>query len=278
MFWSGETLLAKLPALITPFREENLDCAAYTLTIGREVYVSPSDETQDPKTKTKRQLGPGEAFTIPPGQFAFLLTEEVVEVPSESLAFISIKAKIKWRGLVNVSGFHVDPGFRGRLIFSVFNAGPAPIHLQQGQPCFLLWYASLDRSSERVKKGPVQENISPEFINSISGELQSLEGLSKKIKGIEKTLGDRINKVEQEHVRLLTIATILLTVLSALVVYSLREAVLSRSSRLTQTAPLTTTSSPPGVPLGGTTSPAGQPPSATPPSQPPENAGAPPRE
>ena len=59
-----------------------------------------------------------------PGQFAFLLTDEIVEVPDSAMALISIKAKIKWRGLINVSGFHVDPGFKGRLIFSVYNAGP----------------------------------------------------------------------------------------------------------------------------------------------------------
>ena len=51
-------------------------------------------------------------FTIPPGQFAFLLTEEVVSVPPDALAFISIRAKTKFRGLVNVSGFHVDPGYQ----------------------------------------------------------------------------------------------------------------------------------------------------------------------
>jgi len=35
-------------------------------------------------------------------------------------------------------------GYRGRLTFSVFNAGPVPIHLKRGQPIFLIWYASLD--------------------------------------------------------------------------------------------------------------------------------------
>jgi dUTPase len=90
-----------------------------------------NDQTADPTTVTVRKLGEGEAFTIPPGQFAFLLTEEVVSVPADALAFISVRARTKFRGLVNVSGFHVDPGYRGQLTFSVFNAGPAPIHLKR---------------------------------------------------------------------------------------------------------------------------------------------------
>ncbi len=216
-FWSGETLLSKLPGLVDPFSPGNVDCAAYTLTIGRELYVSPTAESEDPKSITLRHLGDGEAFAIPPGQFAFLQTEEIVKVPADALAFISIKAKIKFRGLVNVSGFHVDPGFRGRLIFSVFNAGPVSIHLKQGQQCFLMWYASLDGLSERIRKAPPQMAIEPEFINSISGELQSLEGLHGKIKEVEKTLVDRVHKVERDHTRLLVTASTLLTLLLAVI-------------------------------------------------------------
>jgi hypothetical protein len=123
MFWSGETLSERLKPLIDPFTPGRVDCAAYTLAIGPEIYVSPNDQTADPTSVTVRKLTEGEAFTIPPGQFAFLLTEEVVSVPADALAFISIRAKTKFRGLVNVSGFHVDPGYRGQLTFAVFNAG-----------------------------------------------------------------------------------------------------------------------------------------------------------
>src|SRR5258708_16870827 len=116
MFWSGETLGERLKSLIEPFAPDRVDCAAYKLSVGPEVYVSPNDQAVEPNSVTVRQLGDGEAFTIPPGQFAFLLTEEIVSVPADALAFISIRAKTKFRGLVNVSGFHVDPGYRGQLI------------------------------------------------------------------------------------------------------------------------------------------------------------------
>ena len=41
-------------------------------------------------------------------------------------------------------GFHVDPGYEGRLVFAVFNAGSVPIVVKQEEPTFLLWYVSLD--------------------------------------------------------------------------------------------------------------------------------------
>ena len=66
MFWSGETLSVRLKPLIDPFIPERVDCAAYTLAIGPEVYVSPNDQTADPTTVTVRKLTEEEAFTIPP--------------------------------------------------------------------------------------------------------------------------------------------------------------------------------------------------------------------
>lgn len=228
MFWSGETLNERLAPLIEPFAPERVDCAAYTLSVGPEVYVSPNDQTADPTTVTVRKLAQGDAFTIPPGQFAFLLTEEIVAVPADALAFISIRAKIKFRGLVNVSGFHVDPGYRGQLTFAVFNAGPAPIHLKRGQPIFLIWYASLDREFAFKKNGPVHMGIDTGLITGIAGELQSFAGLSKKMKDVDKALGDRIHAVEKEQTYYRVIGAVALALVVALTVNWLKDAVSPR--------------------------------------------------
>jgi dCTP deaminase len=227
-FWSGETLKERLVPLIEPFAPERVDCAAYTLSVGPEVYVSPNDQTADPTTVTVRKLAQGDAFTIPPGQFAFLLTEEIVAVPADALAFISIRAKIKFRGLVNVSGFHVDPGYRGQLTFAVFNAGPTPIHLKRGQPIFLIWYASLDRESAFKKDGPVHMGIDTGLITGIAGELQSFASLAKKMKDVDKALGDRIHAIEKEQTYYRVIGAVALALVVALTVNWLKDAVSPR--------------------------------------------------
>lgn len=228
-FWSGETLKDRLDTLVTPFDPDRVDCSAYTLTMGREVYVSPNDTMQDPLSVTIRQLGDGEAFTIPPGQFAFLLTEEKIEVPNDALALISIKAKIKWRGLINVSGFHVDPGFRGRLIFSVYNAGPVTVHLRQGQPMFLIWFANLDKPTALARNQPVQESFPPDLISGISGELQSLSGLNKKIKDLDKSLTDKVHSIEREQTYYRFIAVIIVALVVAMIATWIRDGGIRRA-------------------------------------------------
>ena len=112
--------------LDSAFSRDQIDCAAYTLRVGSEVFISPSTAVEA-ATKTKLLLKEDEGFAIPPpGQFALVLTEESVEVPKSAVAFISMKARIKFKGLVNVSGFHVDPGYHGKLLFAIYNANASP--------------------------------------------------------------------------------------------------------------------------------------------------------
>ena len=230
LFWSGETLSERLPKLIKPFAPDQVDCASYRLSVGPEVYISPNDQTPDPTTITVSKLSQGDAFAVPPGQFAFLLTEEIVSVPANALGFISIRAKTKFRGLVNVSGFHVDPGYCGRLVFSVFNAGPLPIHLKRGQQIFLIWYAGLDCETTFKKDGDPLMGIDTELITGISGELQSLTGLSERIKSVDKTLGDRIHAIEKEQSYCRIVAGIVLAVLIGLAIPWLNDAIESRAA------------------------------------------------
>ena len=184
-FWSGETLSERLPDLVDPFDPSAIDCAAYTLRLGREIYISPDAETPNPSRHTAEIVGEGEGIAIPPGQFAFLTAAEDVVVPDDAIAFISIKARVKFLGLVNISGFHVDPGYRGRLLFSVLNAGPRPIHLRQGQGLFLIWYADLDAPTRQKKGARGFDCIEPGLINGISGEILSLQSLFERQRMLE---------------------------------------------------------------------------------------------
>jgi dCTP deaminase len=209
-FWSSQTLEANLKQLVLPHDPELVDCNAITLRVGREIYITPGLEHPSPNSHTKQLLDPGAAFAIPPGQFAFILTEEVVTIPPTAMGFISIKAKYKSKGLVNVSGFHVDPGWSGPLVFAVFNAGPASVHLQRGLPLFLLWIADLDEPSKKRKATPGPECIEPLLINNITGAVNSLDALDKrmreelkKLSDKDTALSDRMHALEKKQFRVL---------------------------------------------------------------------------
>jgi dCTP deaminase len=191
-FWSGETLKQKIPAkkLVTEFEESRIDCAAYTLRMGRQFYLSAAEA--DIRTNKVQTLSENDSIAIPSGQFAVLLTEETVTIPTDAIAFISMKAGLKARGLVNVSGFHVDPGYAAPLRFAVFNAGPSTICIKHGEDAFLIWYADLDKNDPIHAKTENQnreyaKGITSKDVSSLSGAVQTMNILSAKIGELEKS-------------------------------------------------------------------------------------------
>lgn len=183
-FWSTETLVSRCQAgrLIKPFSRERIENCAYALRMGPQALLTGEDDIL-------HDLDEGAEFRIPPGQFAQLLTEEEVRIPADALGLISMKSKVKALGLVNVSGFHVDPGFHGRLRFSVYNAGPAPVRISRGTPTFLIWYASLDSTTRDVYDG---HGGRPSFNDADSmgmqGDVATPQALAERVGVIEKKI------------------------------------------------------------------------------------------
>ncbi len=52
------------------------------------------------------------------------------------------------QGLVNVSGFHVDPTFQEQLVFAVQNVGATEIRLKYMEPTFTIFFAKVDRNTD----------------------------------------------------------------------------------------------------------------------------------
>lgn len=198
-FWSGEKLEGELPKLITPFKKENLDCASYRLSAGEQAFVTTAElESQSSNVNLIKSLGHGSdngAIRICPGQFAFLLTEEDVTVPDNAIAMISIRAGYKFKGLINVSGFHVDPGWVGKLIFSVYNAGPKVIIIRRGEPLFLIVYADLDRVSQKTYSGSAkhQKEISTKLVEDLTSVVFNPQALKNRVDEINEKLNTAEN-------------------------------------------------------------------------------------
>lgn len=177
-FWSSETMKARLPALIDPYRESRVTNCSYELSLGTQVFVTGED-------KTRRDIEIGKQIQIPPGQFANLLTDETVSVPDDALGLISMKFTLKQPGLVNVSGFHVDPGYTGKLLFSVYNAGPQAVPITSGKPAFLLWYCSLDSATADEYDRPQRDEITDRDVERLGGEVFSPHTLARRLDRLE---------------------------------------------------------------------------------------------
>lgn len=209
MFLSGDWLAEYGGSLVKPFNRAQIDCASYAMRMGDEAYVSVWG-SRDRKL-TLCQLKHEEAIEIPAGQFAFLLTHEKVTIPHDLLAFINIKNGLKSSGLVNVSGFHVDPGYRGRLVFAVFNAGPKKITVRHNDELFLIWFARLEGATEKyARKKAGFTKLESDFISRIPEESASLNSLTDRIERLE-------SKVSWRRSALIYFAGVLSAVLASMV-------------------------------------------------------------
>ena len=189
-FWSTQTLRERLGNIVRPCYDESQTRAAnHRLAMGSEYFVTKSALDTDVARTSTVSLKPGESFCIPSGHFGFLLTEEKICMPNDAIGFLSIQTDVKFLGLVNISGFHVDPGSNGKIIFAVFNAGPTPVHIRRGDKIFRLWIASLDAVDEEPRSQPSHASISSETVNRISGDLESLQTLAKRVEKMECDLG-----------------------------------------------------------------------------------------
>ncbi len=195
-FWSTEKfrvrqyeqcLIKSSGGLIRVFDDSRIKHGAYELSLGPEAFIT-SDKHGKSLNLKKILTSEDPQIEIPPGQFGLLLTDEIVSVPSNAIGFISIKAGIKLGGLINVSGFHVDPGFEGRLTFSVYNASNKYIPLKYGKPTFLIWFADLDCSTSDKYNGKYnnQKEITREAVMLLQGKVASPAALSKRLDDVEK--------------------------------------------------------------------------------------------
>jgi dCTP deaminase len=178
-----EILSRQSELFLSHFCHEYVRQASYDLRLGEEIYIMGR---RAPEKLTDRNP----FVSIPPGQFALLTTHEEVRIPDSILAFITLRFSFKLQGLVNVSGFHVDPTYQGKLLFAVQNVGPSDIRLKYGEPTFSIFFATLTSPSIGESRGKEQAEF-----KRLKGirlqDVQSLGGNNLTLARVQKDL-DRL--------------------------------------------------------------------------------------
>jgi deoxycytidine triphosphate deaminase len=172
----------KAPIFIDYVDLECLQMANYDLLLGEDVYVT----TEKVPTKLNA-MGKDGVISIEPGEFGILMTYEYIFVPPDLMGFISVRLTHKQKGLVNISGFHVDPGFYGRLMFTVFNAGPNDVPLRYKERVFMIMFNELTGGGPIVKqrRWSGMESIPVETLSGLRGTSVSVRNLDERTKRLE---------------------------------------------------------------------------------------------
>lgn len=174
--------------VISPPRDETpqhvqklFDNICYRLTVGDEVYIS---SVQGPLRLERR-----ESVAIRSGEYAVIMTAEKLKLPADKMGLVSMRFHYTGYGLINVSGFHVDPGFRGNFLFAIYNAGPTPVTIRRLEPMFMLFLVEMSDpiSSEKLYQGKYQdqEHIPSDMITALAGPSVSPQTLADRVSALE---------------------------------------------------------------------------------------------
>lgn len=162
------------------FADDGLQQASYDLRLGVDAYVVGAD--------TPVRLSDDEPYLVlKPGQFAMLTTLEKVKMPNDHIAFITVRMRYKNQGLVNISGFHVDPTFCGHLKFAVQNVGPSDIYLRYGEQTFSIFFAKLSGEAKNPRD-PAGLPLAIEDLHVLGGSSLTLQQLKREVDRVQQLL------------------------------------------------------------------------------------------
>lgn len=152
---------------------------AFDLRLGDEYYLSGEDY----KSSARKDQG----IHIQPGQFALLITHEIFHMPKDLVGFMSMRFGIKAEGLINVSGFQVDPGFQGVFTFSVYNAGPTEINLEYKKKIFTAVFSKTSKPIKKQRKEILLGIDFDKWVKLRDKRNVSLIGLDDRIRNLESS-------------------------------------------------------------------------------------------
>ncbi|UCE61722.1 MAG: hypothetical protein JSU63_08230 [Phycisphaerales bacterium] len=161
----------------------------YDFRLGTRILFS-GEQPIDTANLSEHERG---QLALPPGHLAFVMTEERLELPDTIKAELSLKRKLSHLGILVLGGFCVDPGYRGRLIFGLYNLSSSPFPLMPGRKLVAAQFFELPPDAIPAKAAP------PEPLDDFPDDLVrfmlsyapiSQEGIRESIDEIKKGLDD----------------------------------------------------------------------------------------
>lgn len=163
---------------------QNVNGASYDLSLGDQYWQNGKKQTLDEDNGF---------IQLKRGDFVIVSSKEIAELPNDIAARFDLTVGLFCRGVILSNGPQVDPGFRGRLICSLFNLSNSTFDLKRDQHYSTLEFIKLSEPTTAYKgKYQGKEDIidylptssDPSTIIKIWDEIDKL----KKAKWWERTL------------------------------------------------------------------------------------------
>ncbi|HQU07587.1 MAG: hypothetical protein B7X04_01410 [Parcubacteria group bacterium 21-54-25] len=195
---TGQRLLAAVrdQTFIRGGEETCVEGAKYDLRMGNRLLKAGGGPIDVMKlTETQRS-----ALFIDPGEVAFVLTEEVLNLPNTMAAMLSPKRKLSHEGILVLGGFFIDPLYRGNLLVGLYNFSTTRWPLRPRKKLIAAVFYVLEEGE--IDTFPQPESIS-DFPDDVVRLMQNyqpirLEGLRDAIRATQQEVTSLKNEVREQ--------------------------------------------------------------------------------
>lgn len=97
----------------------------------------------------------GSTFAVAPGEMAFIATKEELELPGNMFCQLNADKESCLEGILVLDGLCMEPGYRGDLLFGLFNFSAESYSFKAGQKLFSgIFYELEPEEAEMVRRNP----------------------------------------------------------------------------------------------------------------------------
>jgi dUTPase len=135
-----------------------------------------------------------ENAVIKPGEVAFVITKESLELPGDMYCQLSTKRKLSLDGIITLGGLIIDPNYEGKLIFGLYNLSSRNYPLMPGKKLVAGVFYKVDKKSSK-RPEPIYDfpddlvkivvDTKPNSVNALNA---AIDELRKEILDIRKQL------------------------------------------------------------------------------------------
>jgi len=168
-----------------------------------EIHLPPDSPDSTPSAA-------GDTATLHTGETAVIETAEHLHMPDDTCAIGFSPSHVAAKGLLMTNPGHVDPGFDGKLSFTVINMGREHFQLRTGDAIFTLLFCRLQANAHRAYS--VRRTQRPD--RSIS----FLRRLSRDFLDVERRATEIAEKVSKEAGQAVKIRTAIIGAIAAICV------------------------------------------------------------